>query len=164
MTATASKEVEASAATPLRTGASFLDDLRTGDRTVFVDGELVKDPTKHRAFANGARTFAGLFDYAAAPENRERMTYTSPDTGGPVWRCFQIPRSHADLRTDGPHAGPCGELLRRLCGQARVLRTRRRRLCRQRREFLQVHSRQPQIRRLRDRPAADRPQQARTSA
>jgi 4-hydroxyphenylacetate 3-monooxygenase len=98
MTVTASKEVEVNAATPLRTGASFLDDLRTGERTVFVDGELVKDPTKHRAFANGARTFARLFDYAAAPENRERMTYTSPDTGGPVWRCFQIPRTHADLR------------------------------------------------------------------
>ncbi len=26
------------------------------------------------------------------------MTYPSPDTGAPVWRCFQIPRSHADLR------------------------------------------------------------------
>ena len=98
MTVTASKEVEVNAATPLRTGASFLDDLRTGGRTVFVDGELVRDPTRHRAFANGARTFARLFDYAAAPENRERMTYTSPDTGGPVWRCFQIPRTHADLR------------------------------------------------------------------
>ena len=92
------KTVGAGTATPLRTGESFLADLRAGERTIFVDGERVSDPTSHPAFRGAARTYARLFDYAAAPENRECMTYTSPDTGGPVWRCFQIPRSHADLK------------------------------------------------------------------
>jgi 4-hydroxyphenylacetate 3-monooxygenase len=83
---------------PLRTGESFLSELSQSRRTVFVDGERVSDPTKHPAFRNAARTIAGLFDYAAAPEHREEMTFTSPDTESPVWRCYQIPRSHADLR------------------------------------------------------------------
>jgi 4-hydroxyphenylacetate 3-monooxygenase len=99
MTTTAlTKEAAGAGATPLRTGESFLADLRRGGRTIFVDGERIGDPTTHPAFRNAARTYARLFDYAAAPENREVMTFTSPDTGGPVWRCFQIPRSHADLR------------------------------------------------------------------
>jgi 4-hydroxyphenylacetate 3-monooxygenase len=97
-TSTLSKETRHGSATPLRTGDSFLADLRRGGRTIFVDGERVSDPTAHPAFRNGARTLARLFDCAAAPENRDRMTFTSPDTGGPVWRCFQIPRTHEDLR------------------------------------------------------------------
>ena len=91
-------QTKAEPATPLRTSAAFLDDLRVSGRTIFVDGERVGDPARHPAFREAARTYGRLFDYAAAPENRERMTYTSPDTGGPVWRCFQIPRSHADLK------------------------------------------------------------------
>lgn len=85
-------------ATPLRSGESFLSDLKASKRTIFVEGEKVSDPASHPAFRNGARTIARLFDYAAAPENRDRMTFVSPDTGGPVWRCFQIPKTHADLR------------------------------------------------------------------
>jgi 4-hydroxyphenylacetate 3-monooxygenase len=89
---------KAPAANRLRSGADFLADLRRKPRRIFVDGEIVTDPVEHPAFREGARSLARLFDYAAAPENRETMTFTSPDTGGPVWRCYQIPRSHADLR------------------------------------------------------------------
>ncbi|MEW6645282.1 MAG: 4-hydroxyphenylacetate 3-hydroxylase N-terminal domain-containing protein [Pseudomonadota bacterium] len=82
----------------LRRGDAFLADLKASGRTIFVDGERISDPTAHPAFRNAARTVAGLFDYAAADENRDVMTFISPDTGGPVWRCFQIPKTHADLR------------------------------------------------------------------
>ena len=41
---------------------------------------------------------ARLYDIAAAPENRELMTFTSPKTGAPVLRAYQIPKTHADLR------------------------------------------------------------------
>src|SRR6201988_66056 len=81
----------------MRTGAEYLRSLNDG-RQVFVDGEKVADVTKHPAFREAARSVARLYDIAAAPENRELMTFTSPKTGGPVLRCFQIPRSHADLR------------------------------------------------------------------
>ena len=92
----AAKRVAASGA-PLRTGADYLRSLRDG-RQVFVDGELVKDVTTHPAFARAAQSLAHLYDIAAAPEMRERMTFTSPKTGSPVLRAYQIPKSHADLK------------------------------------------------------------------
>ena len=81
----------------MRTGAEYLRSLNDG-RRVFVDGEAVKDVTTHPAFRQAARSIAGLFDIAADPAMRERMTFASPKTGEPVWRTYQIPRSHDDLR------------------------------------------------------------------
>src|SRR5881628_1649112 len=81
----------------LRTGAEYLRSLQDG-RQVYLDGEPVKDVTKHLAFREAARSVARLYDIAAAPELRERMTFTSPKTGLPVLRAYQIPRTHADLR------------------------------------------------------------------
>jgi 4-hydroxyphenylacetate 3-monooxygenase len=82
----------------VRTGQDFLSDLKNHPRTIFLEGEKITDPTTHPAFREGARSLARQFDVAAAPENRDAMTYPSPDSGAPVWRCWQIPRSHADLR------------------------------------------------------------------
>jgi len=81
----------------LRTGEDYLRALRDG-RRIYVDGQLVTDVTTHPAFAGGARSLSNLYDIAAAPENREIMTFTSPSSGKPVLRGFQIPRSHADLK------------------------------------------------------------------
>ena len=82
---------------PLRTGAEYLRSLDDG-RAVYVDGERVRNVATHPAFAEAARSAARLYDIAADPANRERMTYTSPTSGGPVLRAFQIPHSHADLK------------------------------------------------------------------
>src|SRR6266508_1698030 len=81
----------------MRTGQDYLRSLNDG-RQVFVDGELVKDVTRHVAFREAARSIARLYDIAAAPDMRERMTFVSPNTGEPVLRVYQIPKSHADLR------------------------------------------------------------------
>src|SRR6266571_6928701 len=81
----------------MRTGAEYLRSLKDG-RRVFVDGERVKDVAAHPAFRGAARSIANLYDIAAAPELRERMTFPSPKTGQPVQRAWQIPRTHADLR------------------------------------------------------------------
>lgn len=81
----------------MRTGADYLSSLNDG-RRVFVDGEAVKDVTAHRAFREAARSIAKLYDIAADPGLRERMTFASPKTGAPVQRGWQIPRNHADLR------------------------------------------------------------------
>src|ERR1700730_7254313 len=82
---------------PMRTGAEYLRSLSDG-RRFFVDGEAVKDVAAHPAFRGAARSIANLYDIAAAPELRERMTFTSPKTGQPVQRGSQIPHPHADLR------------------------------------------------------------------
>jgi 4-hydroxyphenylacetate 3-monooxygenase len=82
---------------PMRTGAEYLASLDDG-RCVFVGGERVKNVAEHPAFREATRSIARLYDLAAAPENRELMTFPSPGTGAPVLRAYQIPRSHADLR------------------------------------------------------------------
>ena len=87
----------ATSAATMRTGAELLRSLDDG-RQVLVDGERVGKVTEHPAFREAARSIARLLDIAAAPELRERMTYPSPRTGAPVWRAWQIPRSHADLK------------------------------------------------------------------
>src|SRR5262245_30844036 len=81
----------------MRSGADYLKSLNDG-RQVFVEGEKVKDVTAHPAFREAARSVARLYDIAAAPENRELMTFPSPRSGAPVLRAYQIPRSHADLK------------------------------------------------------------------
>jgi 4-hydroxyphenylacetate 3-monooxygenase len=81
----------------MRTGVDYLRSLKDG-RRVFLDGERVKDVAAHPAFREAARSIANLYDIAAAPELRERMTFVSPETGEPVHRAWQIPRTHADLR------------------------------------------------------------------
>src|ERR1700730_7945376 len=81
----------------MRSGAEYLRSLKDG-RRIYVDGQPVKDVVSHPAFREAARSVAHLFDVAAAPEHRELMTYPSPATGAPVWRAWQIPKSHADLR------------------------------------------------------------------
>jgi 4-hydroxyphenylacetate 3-monooxygenase len=81
----------------MRTGSEYLRSLSDG-RQVFFEGELVKDVTTHPAFRQAARSVANLFDIAADPAQRERMTFQSPKTGQPVWRAWQIPHNHADLR------------------------------------------------------------------
>src|SRR5262245_57706616 len=87
----------AESAAKMRTGAEYLRSLDDG-RQVFVDGEKVGKVVDHPAFREAARSIANLFDIAAAPELRERMTFASPKTGAPVWRAWQIPRTHADLK------------------------------------------------------------------
>ena len=81
----------------LRTGAEYLRALNDG-RAIFVDGERVKDVTKHPAFRQSAISAAKLYDIAANPTMHDRMTYTSPTSGKQVLRAYQIPRSHADLK------------------------------------------------------------------
>jgi len=80
-----------------RSGADFLASLASTPRSVFVDGERVSDPSKHPAFREAAKQIAGLYDFAFAPENIEVMTYVEPETGWRALRCYQIPKTHADL-------------------------------------------------------------------
>lgn len=55
------------------TGKGYLESLSDG-RQVYLDGELVTDVTKHRAFRNSARSIARLYDTLHAPETRDLMT------------------------------------------------------------------------------------------
>lgn len=81
----------------MRSGADYLAAIKNDGRRVYYDGEIVKDVTTHKAFAGGAKSLANLFDVAADPKNRELMTFVSPKTGAPVWRCYHVPKTVEDL-------------------------------------------------------------------
>jgi 4-hydroxyphenylacetate 3-monooxygenase len=101
----------------MRTGAQFLDDLGRSERSIFIEGQRISNPVVHPAFKGAAQSLAWLFDYAAAPENRETMTFSSPDSGNPVWRCYQIPKTHADLKAKRIAAEKWAELTFGLMGR-----------------------------------------------
>lgn len=81
----------------MRTGAQYIDSLRD-ERNVFVNGERVKDVTRHPAFRNAIHSVERLYDMAADPANRDTMSFPSPKTGEPVQRFWHIPKSKEDLR------------------------------------------------------------------
>lgn len=81
----------------VRTGAQYIEAIRNDGRHVVHDGEVIRDVTSHPAFRGAVRSVARLWDIAADPAEREVMTFPSPKTGAPVLRCYQIPRSAADL-------------------------------------------------------------------
>jgi 4-hydroxyphenylacetate 3-monooxygenase len=80
-----------------KTGAEHLKALRDG-RAVYIDGAPVGDVTEHPAFRNAVHSAAALYDFQARPENIEKMTFAPPGGGGRrVNRCWQVPRSYAEL-------------------------------------------------------------------
>jgi 4-hydroxyphenylacetate 3-monooxygenase len=66
-------------------------------RYVNIDGRRVADVTSDPAFRNVVHTTAGLYDYQAAPENIEAMTFESPTSGDRVNRAWQLPRTYREL-------------------------------------------------------------------
>jgi 4-hydroxyphenylacetate 3-monooxygenase len=80
----------------MKTGADQIKSLRDG-RMVYLDGQLVEDVVTHPAYRHAVRSAARLYDFQAAPENLERMTFVSPSSGDRVNRCWQLPCSYAEL-------------------------------------------------------------------
>ena len=80
-----------------RNGADYLASIKDDGRQVYFDGDVVTDVTTHAAFKGAAKSIARLFDIAADPANAALMTFPSPQTGAPVWRCYEIPKTAADL-------------------------------------------------------------------
>ena len=79
-----------------KTGEMHLDALRDG-REVFLKGERVDDVTSHPAYRNSVATSALLYDFQAAPENLEALTFVLPDSGERVNRCWQLAENYEEL-------------------------------------------------------------------
>ena len=62
----------------IRTGKEFVESLRD-DRTIYVNGERVKDVTEYAPFRGVVATLASLYDLQHL--RREELTYASPKTG-----------------------------------------------------------------------------------
>lgn len=81
----------------IKTGKQHTTSLQDG-RYVLINGGRVDDVTTHPCFRNAVKSMASIYDFQAAPENRELMTYEIPDSGGDrANRIWQLPKSHADL-------------------------------------------------------------------
>jgi 4-hydroxyphenylacetate 3-monooxygenase len=82
--------------TTCKTGAEHIKSLRDG-RTVYIDGELVADVTRHPAFRNAVQSAAMLYDFQSRPENIELMTFKPEGSNRRVNRAWQMPRNHAEM-------------------------------------------------------------------
>lgn len=67
----------------IRTGAEYRESLRDG-RTIYVNGERVKDVTAYPPFRGIIDTLAGLYDIQHDPAHQSLITYPSPKDGQPV--------------------------------------------------------------------------------
>lgn len=79
----------------MRSAKQYLSSLND-DRSIYINGEVVHDVTKHHAFRNVATSMSSLFDFASAPDNRELMTF-GYEGGGRANRIWQLPTSYAEL-------------------------------------------------------------------
>ena len=79
----------------LMTGKEYLESIRDG-RAIYIGRERVEDQTTHPAFADGARTYAALFDLKSDPALRDIMSF---EEGGKRYSMHYLqPRSQEDLR------------------------------------------------------------------
>lgn len=74
----------------IRTGKEFVESLRD-DRTIFVDGERVKDVTVHPPFRGVVATLASLYDFQH--QHPEELTFPSPPSGDRAAASFLMARS-----------------------------------------------------------------------
>jgi 4-hydroxyphenylacetate 3-monooxygenase len=79
----------------VRNGRDYLAAL-DDTRSVYLDGKRVADIRSHPAFAKATQSFARLYDFQAAANNSDLMTF---DVGGGrrANRAWQMPRSYDDL-------------------------------------------------------------------
>jgi 4-hydroxyphenylacetate 3-monooxygenase len=80
----------------MRRGDEYVASLRDG-RAVFLDGERVKDVTRHPAFAAPIRRIAETYDRARDAANLDVTTAVDPATGERIGAMWLIPRTSDDL-------------------------------------------------------------------
>ena len=71
----------------IRTGSEYVESLRDG-RTIYVNGERVRDVTQYAPFRGVIATLASLYDLQH--QRPEELTYPSPHDGQPVAASFLI--------------------------------------------------------------------------
>ena len=80
-----------------RDGDAYLKCISNDGRDVRHFGEKIHDVTTHPQFRNSVASYAALYDFQCLPENLERMTFESPDSGDRVNRAWFCPRSYEEL-------------------------------------------------------------------
>jgi 4-hydroxyphenylacetate 3-monooxygenase len=81
----------------MRCGGDYIASLRDG-RSVYLDGESVKDVTAHPAFRGAITRVAEIYDRARDPARAADLTFADPRTGERISNMWLIPSSADDLR------------------------------------------------------------------
>lgn len=79
-----------------RTGQEYIEGLRDG-RSLYVNGELVRDVTRYRPFQGVIRTLADLYDRQHDPAYKDLLTYPSPTSGAPVSTSFILAKTWDEM-------------------------------------------------------------------
>lgn len=79
----------------IRTGQEYRDSLRDG-RMVWIDGERVKDVTRHPSFQPIVDVRARIYDMAHEDETRDVMSYIEPGTNERNCIGYRLPHTQAD--------------------------------------------------------------------
>lgn len=79
----------------VKSGKEYLRSLQD-ERCVFLDGKRAGNVSEHPAFRNAVASVAKLYDFQAAPENLEHMTFETP-AGRRANRAWQLPTSYEEL-------------------------------------------------------------------
>lgn len=79
----------------IKTGQDHIKSIQD-KRTVYIDGAVAGDVTRHIAFRNAVKSTARLYDFQAAPEHRELMTFET-STGRRSNRAWQACTSYDEL-------------------------------------------------------------------
>ena len=80
----------------IRTGAEYRASLRDG-RSVYVNGERVKDVTTYPPFQGVVDTIASLYDLQHEATHQSTLTYPSPNDGRPVGLSFLMAETVEDV-------------------------------------------------------------------
>ncbi len=80
----------------IRTGKEFISSMQDG-RTIYIDGERIKDVTTDPRFADACQTVGELYEMQHDPKLIDKMTFKSPTTGDRVGTSYIIPKSVDDL-------------------------------------------------------------------
>ncbi len=83
---------------PARTGKEVIDRLQNRPPNLWLEGQLVEDPTTHPRTRNAVRSLAALYDLQHRDDLVDVMTFRSPSSGDLVGRSFIVPESKDDLR------------------------------------------------------------------
>src|SRR5690606_36575306 len=82
--------------TMVKDGRQHIESLRDG-REVYLNGKRVEDVTTHPAYKNVVASVGRLFDFHAAPENQELMTFET-ETGVRANKIWQVTKSYEEMR------------------------------------------------------------------
>ncbi|MDH7972965.1 4-hydroxyphenylacetate 3-hydroxylase N-terminal domain-containing protein [Sphingomonas sp. AR_OL41] len=82
----------------VRTGAEYLQGLRSSPRDVWVGGQRVDNVADHPAFCAVAREIAALYDMQHQPEHRDSLTALDAVTGERCGIAFEPAQTVDDLR------------------------------------------------------------------